>query len=99
MTIRTLAGYLLIAVLASGLSLTPQAAEHTGTVTFNGLPVPGAKITATRGGVSAATVSTDDGSYRFENLEAGAWHLRVEMIGFAPAEADVEIGSAAPPTF
>lgn len=83
---------LLIAFTATRIAI---AAEHHGTVTFGGFPVPGATVTATRGS-SAITVITDpNGIYSFPNLADGTWKLHVEMPCFAPVDHEVTVGGAA----
>src|ERR1700759_4849062 len=67
------------------------AAEQSGRVMFNGLPVPGATITATQGSKKVVTVSDADGNYRFPDLADGAWKVHVEMLFFTPQELDVNV--------
>ncbi len=55
------------------------AAEHHGTVTFSGLPVPGAAVTATQGNAKLTTTTDATGAYRFPDLPTGEWTLRVDM--------------------
>ncbi|MGI4757039.1 MAG: carboxypeptidase regulatory-like domain-containing protein, partial [Janthinobacterium lividum] len=71
------------------------AAEHHGRVLFSGLPVPGATITATRGGQSLSTVTDTQGLFQFGDLAAGEWTLSVQMFGFAPVNAKVVIPATA----
>src|SRR5262249_20345595 len=87
-----LAIVLAVAVLTTGLG----AAEHHGTVTAAGIPVPGATITATKGDKRVITTTDDKGFYRFPNLEDGIWTLDVEMLGFAKISKDVGISNDAP---
>ena len=61
------------------------ATDHFGRVTFGGLPVPGASITATHDEQKASTVTNQDGILRLAALTDGTWIVRVEMPGFAPA--------------
>ena len=72
------------------------ASEHHGQVTYNGLPLPGATITATQGAKKFTTISNEDGSYAFPDLPDGAWHITVEMQCFAKLEQDVSIVSNVP---
>jgi hypothetical protein len=89
--------WLLTAMCAMNLSRTAAAAEHVGQVTFTGLPVPGASVTATRDGQPAVVTSTDpQGYYRLVNLSDGTWRVRVEMAGFAPLVRDVTVVADAP---
>ncbi len=75
-----------------------HAAEHRGVVTFGGLPLPGASITASdRNGKKETAISGPDGIYSFPDLASGTWTLRVEMLCFEPAEREVTIAVGAPP--
>jgi hypothetical protein len=86
-------GRLMVAWLAvSGL----MAAEHHGTVTSGGLPIPGATITATQGDKKTVTTTDDQGVYSFPELADGTWTIEVEMMGFARIARDVGIASDAP---
>ena len=80
------------------------AAELVGQVTFNGQPVPGATVTATRasGGQDGAEVrktaaSDVQGVYRFPDLAEGAWTITVQMFGFTPVMREIKIPPDAPP--
>jgi len=70
------------------------ASEHHGEVTFNGLPVPGAEVTATREGKSFVAISDQQGFYSFPDLTDGTWTFAVSMPGFASITQDVEVSSA-----
>ena len=69
---------------------TLQGAEVRGKVTFNGLPVPGATVTATQGERRIAAVTDQEGGYAFD-LDDG-WSLEVGMLGFAPAKQNAANG-------
>jgi hypothetical protein len=84
---------LLILLCITGVA---SASEHHGQVTFNGLPVPGATVTATQGTKKLSTISNEDGSYAFNDLPDGTWHITIEMLGFAKHEDDVAITSTTP---
>jgi hypothetical protein len=87
----------LSAALIAG-SATAMADEH-GLVTFNGLPVPGATVTATQGDKKIVVSADADGRYDLPGLGEGAYSLRVEMLGFATVTRDVMFGeSSAAPT-
>jgi hypothetical protein len=81
---------------ASILTLGVMAAEHHGTVTANGMPVPGAVISATKGDKKVVTTSDDKGFYRFPNLEDGVWKIEVEMLGFATQSKEIGVMAEAP---
>jgi hypothetical protein len=72
-----------------------------GQVLFGGLPVPGATVTAARADTRvdpAVTVTTDDqGIFRFDALDAGAWQLQIEMLGFAPLAREITLAPEAGP--
>jgi hypothetical protein len=79
-----------------GLSVAAlNAAENHGQVTFAGVPVPGAKVTATKGDQKLTAVTDMNGVYSFPDLADGTWTIQVEMLGFTTAKNDVE-ASASP---
>jgi len=67
------------------------ATEQRGQVTFNGLPVPGATITAAQGSKKVSTVSDQDGYYSFPDLADGAWQIDVTMSFFAALHQQVTV--------
>jgi hypothetical protein len=69
------------------------AREYRGVVTFGGLPVPGAIITATQGAKKFTAVSDPSGAYHFDDLPDGAWTIEVEMQCFQAIHAQVTIGA------
>src|SRR4051812_22506507 len=77
---------LLIVLLALGQSASLLAADYFGLVTFNGVPVPGVTITATKGDRSIAATTSQDGIYQLADLADGDWNLHIEMLGFAPIQ-------------
>jgi hypothetical protein len=79
-------------VLACVALLPVVAAEYKGQVTFNGLPLPGATVTATGGDKKVTAVSDPQGGFVFADLPNGAWSLEVEKPGFAPFKQDVAVG-------
>lgn len=81
----------LFLILAAGLA----GAEHRGIVKAKGLPIPGATITIIQGDRKATTSTDEAGAYAFSDLVGGAWTVRVEMIGFAKAEQQVNLTSGA----
>jgi hypothetical protein len=72
------------------------ASEYHGQVTFGGLPVPGATVTATQGTKSFTAVSDQGGVYNFADLPDGDWKIDVEMQCFTTIHADVTIASNTP---
>ncbi|HUX66854.1 MAG TPA: carboxypeptidase regulatory-like domain-containing protein [Terriglobales bacterium] len=83
----------LLWALAALLSAAAASAPLRGVVRCGGLPVPGAKVTATQGARIEATSSGGDGGYAFAALAPGAWRVRVAMTGFVSAAQTVEIGA------
>jgi hypothetical protein len=76
------------------------ATNFRGTVTFNGLPVPGAVVSATQGDKKVAAITDEQGTYVFSDLADGAWKLEVTMSGFATQSQDVTVaGDASGPTW
>ncbi len=73
-----------------------NAAEHGGQVKFNGLPLPGATVTATQGDRKLSVVADENGNYVFPDLPDGMWTFDVEMLGFAPINQDVTVAGNAP---
>src|SRR6266566_1838449 len=82
-------GWLSVANLAA-------ASEHQGQVTFDGLPVPGATVTATQGSKELSTITDRQGLYSFPDLTDGTWTIEVKMTGFSTIKQDVAIAPDAP---
>jgi len=72
------------------------ASEYHGQVTFGGLPVPGATVTATQGSKELSTITDQQGLYSFPDLIDGAWTIEVKMTGFSTIKQDVAIAPDAP---
>ena len=72
------------------------ASEHHGQVTFGGLPVPGATVTATRGDKRVVAITDQQGVYMFTDLDDGMWKFQVEMSGFATQTQDITVGGDTP---
>jgi hypothetical protein len=73
------------------------ASDHNGFVTYHGLPVPGAVVTAIQGDRRLATSTDDDGTYAFRDLRDGNWTIAVEMSGFVRLSREIAIAPGAPP--
>jgi hypothetical protein len=71
------------------------AAGFHGQVTFNGLPVPGATVTATQGDKKETAITDQQGAYTFADLADGTWKFQVEMSGFAAQTQDVTVADGA----
>jgi hypothetical protein len=67
------------------------ASPYYGKVTYNGLAVPGATITATQDGQTFTVVTDPGGEYRFSDLKDGIWKIEIEMEFFAPIGAQVTV--------
>ena len=95
---KRVAKFLLCCILVcfSGARVA-AAAEYHGSVTFSGLPVPGATITATQGAKIFNAVSDLGGLYHFDDLPNGQWTIEVEMQGFVTVHAQVNIALDTPP--
>src|SRR5579884_1462040 len=83
-------------VLALALSLAPAFAQSTitGILRSNGLPIPGATITATQGSKKLVTTTDETGRYEFDNVAPGTWTLQAEMLAFGTIHRDVTVASA-----
>ena len=92
-------GYILFfsALVSLCASTLAAAAEYHGQVTFGGLPVPGATITATQGTKKLSSVSDQGGLYNFPDLPDGNWKIEVEMQCFSTMKADVTVAPNIPP--
>jgi hypothetical protein len=92
-----MAWYCRLAACALFFALSALAGEHDGQVTFGGLPLPGATVTATQGDQKLTAVTDARGVYSFPDLADGRWTIRVEMLLFAPLQRDVTAAAGAPP--
>jgi hypothetical protein len=72
------------------------ASEFHGRLTFNGLPLPGATVTAQRGAKKIVTASDQSGIFTFADLSDGAWKIVIEMQCFATVREDVTIAKDTP---
>jgi hypothetical protein len=83
--LRLLVWLTVFAGLAAGL-------EYHGQVLLNGVPVPGASVTASKGSTKAAVLTDERGVYWFPDLPDGTWTVEVDMTGFASSKQSVVIG-------
>src|SRR5688572_10151071 len=91
-------GSVFLCVLLVALLVRPllAAADHVGRVTLpNGVPVPGARVTATQSDTTVSTTTDVQGSYRFPSLAEGTWTIEVAMVGFSTQRRDVVIAAGA----
>lgn len=91
-------GLRLICVAALSLAATAAWASEHGVVTFNGVPVPGATVTAKQGNKTIIATTGRDGAYAFPGLADGPCTIEVQMTGFAEAQQAVVVPSSAPAT-
>lgn len=89
----------LLCILA-GLFIVGVAAgsEYRGQVTLDGLPVPGASVTAKRDHQKFTTCTDTQGIYVFSDLADGPWTVTVEMQGFSTASQTVDVEPNLSPT-
>jgi len=88
----------LCALLFSVAGVGFAAADHYGQVTFRGLPVPGATVTASQGDKQFVTSTDQQGVYKLADLDEGLWTLRVQMLGFSTVSQDVNVAPDSPPS-
>jgi trimeric autotransporter adhesin len=89
---RCLGTIILLASLAClSAPWTAVASPYSGQVTFGGLPVPGATISAIQGTKKLAVTSDQSGHYRFDDLRDGQWTIEISLQSFAPVHADVTV--------
>lgn len=82
---------------AAGAFVYAQAETHAGIVTFNGMPVPGASVTASRGETICTTMTDTQGYYTLTTLTLGMWTVGVSMPGFAEMRREVIVAHDGPP--
>ncbi len=88
--------YFRLCALACLAASSMAASEHHGTVSFGGLPVPGATVTAVQDGKKFEAFTDLRGFYSFPDLRDGTCKMKVEMFGFEAAERDVAVAPDAP---
>ena len=94
--VRASATLVFLLSLLTGPVLRAAGDQH-GQVAFNGLPVPGATITATQNDKTIVVTSDVDGRYRLSGLSDGPYAVRVEMLGFAPLTRELVVNDEATP--
>ncbi len=85
---------LLSALLVCACSMT--ATEYHGRVSYGGLPLPGATLTATQGDKKFVAATDLNGTYSFPDLPDGDYTVQVEMLCFAPVKKDITIANGVP---
>jgi hypothetical protein len=76
-------------------AVTLRASDHTGKVTLTGVSIPGATVTAKQAEKSIATITDQNGIYKFTGLADGAWTITVSMVGFETMTREVTLPSSA----
>jgi hypothetical protein len=84
--------YIRLAAIAWLAVSALAASEYRGEVTFGGLPVPGATVTAAKGDQKFAAITDLQGLYSFPDLTDGGWTIEIRMLGFAAVKQEVTIG-------
>ncbi|HEY1903193.1 MAG TPA: carboxypeptidase-like regulatory domain-containing protein [Terracidiphilus sp.] len=95
---RRRSGYISLFCILAWLcaSCLAAASEYHGQITYGGLPVPGATITATQGTKKFTTASDQGGVYSFADLPDGDWKIEIEMQCFSTIRANVTIAANTP---
>lgn len=88
--------HLVCAMLLLAFSALAAASPYRGVVTYGGLPLPGATITATQGTKTETAVSDQNGAFQFDDLADGQWTIQVSMQLFATLKTDVTIAPNVP---
>ncbi|MDR5728377.1 MAG: carboxypeptidase-like regulatory domain-containing protein [Terriglobia bacterium] len=85
--------YFCLFCVIMGLTATSLAAASgsRGQVTFQGLPVPGATVTAIQGDRKFTAITNREGLYSFPDLTGGTWTIEVEMTGFSTLQREIVI--------
>src|SRR5580658_8891064 len=90
-------GFLRSLVAVGLVAVNLVASEQRGEVTFGGLPVPGATVTATQGEKKITAVTDQQGAYSFPDLTDGVWTIQVKMLGFATVDGELTVGPETKP--
>jgi len=88
---------LLCVLLYGGAVERARATEYYGQVTFGGVPVPGATVTATQGSKTISVLTDERGLFRFPDLAEGGWTIDIKLQFFQPLHADVSVSANATP--
>ena len=90
-------GFLRSLVAAGLVVIQLLASEQHGQVTFGGLPVPGATITATQGDKKITAITDPQGAYSFPDMTDGVWTIQVKMLGFGTVDGEITVGPETKP--
>src|SRR4051812_30692143 len=87
-----------LTLLLGGSNQVAAGGEHSGEVTFGGLPVPGVTVTAASGDRQLVTTTDERGRFQLPDASAGVWTIRVEMLGFETLTREVTVAAAPQPS-
>jgi hypothetical protein len=87
---------LLCALAWLAVTRAALASEYRGAVTFGGLPVPGAVVTASQGNKKVVAITDMRGVYAFGDLPDGRWTITIDMMCFETQKMDVVIAPGGP---
>src|SRR6186713_2526231 len=98
---RVLSRSLLVGLLVLLVTVTGRAAGVAvqGTIVDPaGSVIPGATVELLSGSrVTAKVVSATDGTFRFADVAAGTYDIRVTLTGFRQTQTTITVGTTAPP--
>src|ERR1700758_3230448 len=89
---------LLAIALCVSVRVLRAGGEHSGQVTYGGLPVPGATVTASSGDKKLVTATDEQGVFRLGDATEGVWSLRVEMLGFEALTREITVTNEPQPS-
>src|SRR6476620_6105939 len=89
---------LILAALIFGAHHVLAGGEHSGQVTFGGLPVPGATVTASAGDKTLTAATDEQGMFQLPDASAGVWTLRVDMLGFETLTREITVTTEPQPS-
>ncbi len=87
---------LILVIAWLGFSALACASPYRGVVTFGGLPLPGAIVTASQNGRILTAVTDENGAYQFDDLADGQWTIDIAMQCFEKIEAAVTVAPQMP---
>src|SRR6185436_16609255 len=91
---RVAASMILIALIVTVSVFGQTTAQITGTVTTDGVPLPGVTVTITslqmQGSRTATTLDT--GGYTFQGVPPGEYTVKFELSGMAPVTKSAQVG-------
>jgi hypothetical protein len=94
---RIVSIFVLCAVVSIAKSRSAAASQYRGQVTFGGLPLPGATVTATQGAKRLIAITDQNGAYILTDIADGTWTIEVEKLCFSTLRRDVVIAASTVP--